>query len=278
MRLAAAIFAVLLGCNSPAPSPTPASASVTASTAPIPSGIPRDPIRVEALRDAGHYALDGDGLLQLIGLATAGELPLRRVDDGVEVLAAAPGSAPALLGLRAGDVVLSLAGVPTNAPDLLLRIHPALREGRLDARIQRGGAEIVQRYRIDDALGRAPLGFTSDDLRSNVTEEGEGRYRITRSAVQHLRDAPELLAQSGRFVPHRGSSQEVVGLRLVALRRGSALGVLGLQDDDVLLRIDGQSLDDPAKLVTALEAIGDEVEVVVERAGKRRTLHYRIAP
>jgi S1-C subfamily serine protease len=68
------------------------------------------------------------------------------------------------------------------------------------------------------------------------------------------------------------------GLRLSEIEQGSIYQQLGLQNGDVILKVNGAAPDS----VEALNAIlsgkkaGDKFELVIDRKGKEKTLHYTI--
>jgi S1-C subfamily serine protease len=70
------------------------------------------------------------------------------------------------------------------------------------------------------------------------------------------------------------SASDVPGLRLSAVRSGSAGDVAGLRAGDVIVEFDGKKISDLQSYSDALYArkAGDEVRIVVLRAGQRVTV------
>ncbi|GIU84259.1 MAG: hypothetical protein KatS3mg008_1034 [Acidimicrobiales bacterium] len=68
------------------------------------------------------------------------------------------------------------------------------------------------------------------------------------------------------------------GVAIVEIVQDSAAEEAGLQEGDVILEFDGEDVDDPSALASAVAAhqVGDEVEVVVDRRGRRETLRVRL--
>jgi general secretion pathway protein C len=66
------------------------------------------------------------------------------------------------------------------------------------------------------------------------------------------------------------------GFRLFQIKEDSIFHRLGLQDGDVVQRVNGTTLDDPTSLLTFLGRLRNEPRVAVDimRAGAARTLVY----
>jgi general secretion pathway protein C len=89
-------------------------------------------------------------------------------------------------------------------------------------------------------------------------------------------EGPAGLMRSGRVIPHTGADGAVDGLRLFGIRRSSALGALGFQNGDTVLRIHGQPIASPDSALEIYTQVrtADRVEVELERRGQPLTLVY----
>jgi type II secretory pathway component PulC len=105
-----------------------------------------------------------------------------------------------------------------------------------------------------------------------------GALTIDRAWLRDQLDHLERLASWARVRPRRDAAGRLAGFELVALRRDSPLATLGVRAGDVLTAVDGQPLDSPNVVLAALDRLpdADRVAVEVERAGRRRTLEYRL--
>ena len=102
-----------------------------------------------------------------------------------------------------------------------------------------------------------------------IREVGEHAYEIPLAELQAARDNLEGVAQQARVVPAFRDG-ECQGLQLFAVKPGSFLEKLGLQDGDVLQAVNGKSLKNPDG---SLEAYADlraarHIELDLLRGGK----------
>lgn len=74
------------------------------------------------------------------------------------------------------------------------------------------------------------------------------------------------------------AGDDTPGLKLTGVRAGSPADVGGLEAGDVIVEFDGKPVKDLFEYSNALYAHkpGDEVGIVVLRAGKRLTLHVKL--
>jgi type II secretory pathway component PulC len=132
------------------------------------------------------------------------------------------------------------------------------RQARLDA-LQ----EHLEQRRAERAAQRAQ--------RSDVPDQPA----LTPATLQALLDDPEELSKLGRVVPHTGPDGDFDGLRISAIRRGSAPDQLGLRNGDVLHTLDGHPLRSMQEAMAAYNAVksgGPTWTVELTRRGERQTL------
>jgi general secretion pathway protein C len=113
---------------------------------------------------------------------------------------------------------------------------------------------------------------TSDD---GVRLFSAGEYRVRRRVIEEaLADLPSLLGQARMLPAYRGQRPD--GFELVAVEPGSLFERIGLKTGDVLLRVGGQAVRDPAVALELLQTLRDAPEVTVElrRRGTKRRLRY----
>ncbi len=71
--------------------------------------------------------------------------------EGLRVLGVYPGSVPDLLGLRSGDVITEIEGMPMHEPGDLAKLGDALAERRgITVTLRRGELQETLRYRVID--------------------------------------------------------------------------------------------------------------------------------
>ena len=146
----------------------------------------------------------------------------------------------ATLAFEGGEAVLEIATAPAPAETAAVTEAPPAPEA--DGRIRRTGenAYLVDRREIAGALGN-PSGLLTQ-LRA-VAEVRDGRP---------------------------------AGFRLFRIREESLFARLGLRDGDVVERVNGTEVQDPAALLRFLERLGHEPRVALDivRAEAPRTLVY----
>jgi general secretion pathway protein C len=105
---------------------------------------------------------------------------------------------------------------------------------------------------------------------------GPGRYAVHRAALDAARANPLAFANDARALPVLRDGA-MAGLRLTALRPGSALAALGLENGDVIRTIDGFELT-PELALELSRRLRDTTRVTLEleRAGRPVRLEYAI--
>jgi type II secretion system protein C len=106
---------------------------------------------------------------------------------------------------------------------------------------------------------------------------GEHAYEVPGTDVRMAMTYPDTLAGQARMVPafREGKAQ---GFKLFSIRPGSLPAKLGLQNGDVLKRINGISLESPERALEAYVGLREarRVELDVERDGAPVLLTYDI--
>jgi type II secretion system protein C len=111
----------------------------------------------------------------------------------------------------------------------------------------------------------------------NVTDLGGNRYAVPRATVNHsLQNLSELFTQI-RAVPDIVNGR-TLGFTVSEIEPGSLFDEMGIEDDDVITTINGQTLNDPAKAMQMLSGVRDQrsISVRVLREGKPLQLSYDI--
>lgn len=114
-------------------------------------------------------------------------------------------------------------------------------------------------------------------LDQNIQMVSENEYVIAQSEVDHaFENMSELLTQV-RAVPHFEEGVST-GFRLFSIRPGSLFDKIGLKNGDVLQRINGTDLSDPARALTLIQELRNERELTVDilRAKQPMTLSYQV--
>lgn len=132
-------------------------------------------------------------------------------------------------------------------------------------------ADIVRITEVGPAY--PPLSRSSSFIRPL----GDGTYLLDQRKVQQAIDNPNQLMTDARLQPnHVDGRQE--GFTLREVRSGGIYNSLGLQNGDVLLRINEYNISNPEAALQAFTALKgmDRVQLDILRQGSRMTLTYTI--
>lgn len=128
------------------------------------------------------------------------------------------------------------------------------------------------------AVRTASAATTSTEPSDNAIKElGADRYLVAKAEVDHqLQNLSQVFTQM-RAVPNLKDGK-TDGFRIFAIRRESIFDRIGLENNDVVQRINGVELTDPARAMGLLQELQEEtrLEVDVLRGGAPRTLSYEI--
>lgn len=110
-----------------------------------------------------------------------------------------------------------------------------------------------------------------------IKKIGDDRYLVAQAEVEHsMSNLSELFTQM-RAVPNMQDGK-TNGFRLFAIRSGSLFQKIGLQNNDVVQRINGIEINDPGKAMSLFQDLQGESKLSVDviRGGETRTLSYEI--
>lgn len=183
--------------------------------------------------------------------------------SGVIVAGVEAASPAAQAGLRSRDRLLSIGGVPTTA--LTSEELPAIRR-RLA--LLPAGTPVELSFQRSSPTGVETLTATVTPIRKGRVEGAEvdcPRWGLTAKAINRFEN-PELFRQRNE------------GVFIFGVRSPGNAGAAGLQDNDILVEIDGQaltSLDDVrAAHARSIEKLGEKKRLLVKliRSGQMRQL------
>ena len=134
---------------------------------------------------------------------------------------------------------------------------------------------------IADASHLAPIatpavspGGISDD---QVKKIGDDRYLVAQSEVdESLANLSDLITQL-RAVPNQEGGR-TNGFKVFAIQRGSLFQKIGLENNDVVQRVNGIDLNDPTRAMAVLQELQGQTKLSVDvmRGSETRTLTYEI--
>jgi general secretion pathway protein C len=223
--------------------------------------------------------------------------PRRELSDYTSILdrglfgdGKAPTAAPAaaevtnykLIGTIEGDAFAG-AVLEDASGQAFYRIHQKLSDG----------CQIVKVFR-DRVSIRRPDGGTSelqivDDTKIvNVTKPAvpagggvrkisEGKFAVDQREVQASTENLSQLLTQARALPFIEQGK-TVGFRISEIVPGSLYEKIGLQNGDVIQKINSQDVDDPGKFFQLYQGLKEERNISIDlmRGGQRQSLNYEI--
>ena len=105
----------------------------------------------------------------------------------------------------------------------------------------------------------------------------EEMYQVRQSLIDCLLANPRDLLASARLVPHLDDGG-AAGVRILAIRPGSVPDLLGLENGDVLRRLDDRDLGAAVEDGPVLYTPPLEHRLEITRRGQARVLRYLLAP
>jgi general secretion pathway protein C len=123
----------------------------------------------------------------------------------------------------------------------------------------------------------------SDDLQKksgsplSVRQVGKGEYLLDQKSVLLALDKPHQIMTDAKLVPNMvGGRQE--GFLLREIKRNGIYDNLGMQNGDILLRINNYGISNPENALQAFMALRgmDRVQLDVVRGGNKMTMTYQI--
>jgi len=163
------------------------------------------------------------------------------------------------------------------------RIHEKMPDGSQIVKVQRdritirrpdGGTYDLQV--IDDArivnVSKPGAGATG-----GVRKLSEGKWAVDqREVASNTENMNQLLTQA-RALPYLENGK-TAGFRISEIVPGSIYEKIGLQNGDVIQKINAQDVDDPGKFFQLYQGLKEEKNITIDlmRAGQRQTLNYEI--
>ena len=115
------------------------------------------------------------------------------------------------------------------------------------------------------------------DDSADIRKVGEGKYDVGQGEVDKALNNLAELSTQARIVP-AFEGGKTVGFKLFSIRPGSLYSKIGLQNGDVITRINGYEMSSPEKGLEIYTKLKDTKQVTVDlkRRGKPQTLDYNI--
>lgn len=223
--------------------------------------------------------------------ARSGTLPLRRCSPslrlvGSVVRAAQPHRSLAAVQVQGGTRVLRVGGRIGDLTLVILRPHRAFFRDEssalcvvpvyLPGRAAHSPPASVPSASKQQTAGHpsAPV-FDERELREGVRTIGADTFAVSRALLERAFGLLTSLRRTARFRVKQGH-ERAEGIQLVSLKKDSPLHHLGLQKGDVMRKLNGLDLTDPAGALEAWTMLRTQgrLSLALDRGGSVRTLTY----
>jgi general secretion pathway protein C len=143
--------------------------------------------------------------------------------------------------------------------------------------LRRGGVDELLVVPSDVAVETAKKTAKRSPGNDNIQELGNDRWMVAQTEVQHQLENLGSLFTQMRAVPNMKDGA-ANGFRIFAIRRNSLFQKLGLKNNDVVQRVNGMELNDPARAMGLLDELKGENRLTIDvlRGKEPRTLTYEI--
>jgi general secretion pathway protein C len=110
-----------------------------------------------------------------------------------------------------------------------------------------------------------------------VRSVGKGEYIIDQKAIQYALDNPTQIMTDAKLVPNMAKDKQD-GFVLREVRKGGIYDNLGMQNGDVLLRINSFSISNPENALQAFTALRgmEKIQLDIIRDKNRMVMNYQI--
>ncbi|MEW5848380.1 MAG: type II secretion system protein GspC [Myxococcota bacterium] len=125
--------------------------------------------------------------------------------------------------------------------------------------------------------GAPPPAEGADNLGKGIVKVAEGQYKIPQADVDEVLANLNSVATQARIVPSFEGGK-ANGFKLFSIRPNSVYSKIGIQNGDVINRINGYEISSPDKALEVYNKLKDSKEITVDvtRRGQKQTMSYSI--
>lgn len=170
------------------------------------------------------------------------------------------------LDYEIGDIVRTIGGQPIRTNAEFVAAMRKLPVGATEIIVERLGRRVAL-----EIIRAAPVDLTTIERLSST------RFDIDRATFDALQEDPALLTKKIETVPLM-SRGVMTGLRVYKIQKDSLAAALGLENDDILLELEGRTVGSLDSLYAAKSHLYNarQVTVTLERKRKRIAITYAI--
>ncbi len=110
-----------------------------------------------------------------------------------------------------------------------------------------------------------------------IKKVSDGKFMVDQKEVLASTENMNQILTQARALPYQEQGK-TVGFRISEIVPGSIYEKIGLQNGDVIQRVNSQDVDDPAKFFQLYQGLRNERSISIDliRSGQRQTLNYEI--
>ena len=156
----------------------------------------------------------------------------------------------------------------------------SIKKDAVDIKAAQGGGDLDLHIRNLAGIENAPAAAGQAPGSSQgrmVNRTGQDSYVLDKSAVADAIQNPAKILADARMLPNMVNGKQQ-GFVMREVKPGGLFGALGLQNGDVLLRVNNNELSGPDMALRAFTALRglDRVDLDIIRSGQKLTLTYQI--
>ena len=190
-------------------------------------------------------------------------------------------SAYLLIGTVEGEQFAGAVLQDATGAQVFCRLHQKLPDGSQVTAVKRDrvklrradGGELEIQLVDDTKIVNVP----SNPAAGGVQKVSDGRYVVDQRAIASSTENMGQVLTQARALPYLEQGK-TVGFRISEIAPGSIYEKIGLQNGDVVQRVNAQDVDDPGKFFQMYQGLKDESRISIDllRNGQRQTLNYDI--
>ncbi len=230
----------------------------------------RDRVKLQPQRELSEYTsildrgLFGDGRAPSSGPATAEAASYK------------------LIGTVEGEQFAG-AVLEDSAGQAFYRIHQKLPDGSTIVKVMRDKIAIRRsdgvtvNLEVVDETKIVSVQKPGANAASGIKKLANGQWMVDQKEVLASTENMNQILTQARALPYQEQGK-TVGFRISEIVPGSIYEKIGLQNGDVIQRVNSQDVDDPAKFFQLYQGLRNERSISIDliRSGQRQTLNYEI--
>lgn len=143
--------------------------------------------------------------------------------------------------------------------------------------VRNGQCEYLDLSKEKGKSRRPPTKVAETEPGKGIKKVGEGEYLVDRSEIENTLSNLNKVATDARIVPSFKDGKGN-GFKLFSIRPGSIYSRIGVQNGDIIQKINGFDMDSPEKALEVYQKLQDAEHVKIDllRRGKSQSMEYTI--